>query len=302
MLGRQIARVAREHGAGVLHCHHYSPYVYGQMARVWKPDLRVVFTEHGRLSDAPPSGKRRIANQVLGRLPAAVFAVSRDLRLHMIAEGFPERRVGVLYNGIELGREVAAGQRAAARQALGLAPDSVAIGAVGRLDPVKDLPTLLRAFQQLKSAPNDLRLILLGDGPERESLEALAGSLELEGRVHFLGYRRDVRALLPALDLFVNCSIHEGVSLTILEAMAASLPVVATRVGGTPEVVVDEQTGVLVPPRSATALADALRALLQAPDRARRLGTLGRSRVVAEFNIDRMVESYRRVYEGAPVE
>src|SRR5262245_6119559 len=88
-VARSIAKLARVHQVDVLHCHHYSPFVYGQMATLLQPRLRVVFTEHGRLSDAPPSRKRQIVNPVLGRLPHAIYAVSADLRQHMIAEGFP---------------------------------------------------------------------------------------------------------------------------------------------------------------------------------------------------------------------
>ena len=88
-LGRAVARVARSHGADVIHCHHYSPFVYGALSRVWRPRSRVVFTEHGRLSDAKPSRKRRAVNQLFARVPSAVFTVSGDLRQHLVEEGFP---------------------------------------------------------------------------------------------------------------------------------------------------------------------------------------------------------------------
>src|SRR5262249_45998753 len=102
-LGRRLADVARRHRATALHCHQYTSLVYGQVAALVDRRLRVVFTEQGRLSDAPPSRKRRVINQVLGRFPARIFAVSEDLRQHMIAEGFPSDRVGVIYNAIEPG-------------------------------------------------------------------------------------------------------------------------------------------------------------------------------------------------------
>lgn len=101
-VGRRIARIADEHRIDLLHCHHYSPFIYGQLAALMRRNLSVVFTEHGRLSDAKPSLKRRLVNPLIGRLPSAIFAVSADLRRHMIAEGLPAARVRVVHNGIAL--------------------------------------------------------------------------------------------------------------------------------------------------------------------------------------------------------
>ena len=102
-LGARVARVAVEHGAHLIHCHHYSPFVYSCLARLWRPWAKIVFTEHGRLSDAPPSPKRQLANRLLSLAPHQVFTVSADLKQHIVAEGFPNGRVGVLYNGIDIG-------------------------------------------------------------------------------------------------------------------------------------------------------------------------------------------------------
>lgn len=299
-LGRRVARIAREQGADTLHCHHYSPFIYGTLARWFQP-MKMVFTEHGRASDGPPSRKRRVANQVFARLPAHIFAVSRDLRRHMIAEGFPASRVGVIYNGIETGDLPSGRSDPASKALLGLGPEHLVVGAVGRLDPVKDLPTLLTAFRDVVSVVPQARLALIGDGPERQAVSAMVGELQLHGSVVMTGYRRDVRDLLPALDLYVNTSIFEGVSLTILEAMAAGLPVVATKVGGTPEVVTDGAHGVLVPARNAEAIARALSTLLSDAPRRGQLGRAARAHVVEHFSVERMVSQYAAAYEGREV-
>jgi glycosyltransferase involved in cell wall biosynthesis len=296
-LGRRIAALAREQGANVLHCHHYSPFVYGAVARLWQP-LRVVFTEHGRAHDGPPSWKRKVANQVFGRLPASIHAVSKDLKQHLVKEGFTSDRIDVIYNGIDPGVPPTRAQRDAARAALGCAHSELLIGAVGRLDPVKDLPTLLEAFETVASAHGTARLVLIGEGPERARLERLIDERDLGERVTLAGYRRDVRALLPALDVYVNSSIFEGVSLTILEAMAAGLPVVATSVGGTPEVVSDGVTGRLVPARQPTALADAISTILSNRTMASSLASHGRIRLEQRFSLGQMVQSYAAVYNG----
>jgi len=300
-LSRQIAAIAARHEASVLHCHHYSPFVYGRLATLFRPGLRVIFTEHGRRStEEAPSRKRRLANPILGRLPGAeIYAVSDALRQHMITEGFPANRVGVIHNGIEPGPRTTEADRRLARRLLGIDGDALVIGTAARLDPVKDLDTLISAFAQVRRQYPRAMLAIVGDGPERTRLEEQARRANLAEAVCFTGYRRDARRYLPGFDLYVNSSMYEGVSLTILEAMAASLPLVATRVGGTPEVVVDGQTGVLVPARDSAAMAAAITALVTHPDRMTAMGTSGRRRLERHFTIDRMVNDYLRAYRGS---
>jgi glycosyltransferase involved in cell wall biosynthesis len=257
--------------------------------------LKVIYTEHGRLSDAPPSRKRRIANALFGRLPHAVFSVSADLRQHLLQEGFSPDAVGVIYNGIDLGPVPAPLQRTEIRTRLGVADNTFVVGTIARLDPVKDLTTLIHAVAEVAHRTPVL-LVVIGDGPERATLEGAARAVGVEERVRFLGHRNDARDWLAACDVYVNCSISEGVSLTILEAMAAKLPIVATRVGGTPEVV-DDSSGELIPARNAAALEGALTRLSE--DRQRRLilGAGARQRVESRFTLDRMIQEYRDVYE-----
>jgi glycosyltransferase involved in cell wall biosynthesis len=296
MLGRALAREAARHGATVIHAHHYSPFIYAALARLWGSGCPVVFTEHGRLSDAPPSVKRRLANTLFARTGARAFAVSEDVRRHLVAEGFDDSRVAVIYNGTDPGPPPEAAGRLRVRTALGVGDETVVVGTVARLDPVKDLATLLRAI----AAPScrQILLLILGDGPERPHLEALAAELHLGSRVRFLGYRADAREWLAGCDIYANSSVSEGVSLTILEAMAAALPVVATAVGGTPEVV-DESCGRLVPARNPDALGRTLDDLARHHDRRLELGRAARRRVEARFTIERMVAEYRAVYEAA---
>jgi L-malate glycosyltransferase len=296
-LGRAIARIAAQHRARVVHCHHYSPFVYASIARLWSPTLRIVFTEHGRLSDAPPSAKRRTANRVLAHAPREVVTVSSDLKRHLVAEGFPTTRVNVIYNGIDVGGLPAVGMRARVRKELGIPDNALVVGTVARLDPVKDIPTMIRAVAQ-HSAGVPTILLVIGDGSERVHLEASAREVGAASSVRFLGHRDDARDLLAACDLYANSSISEGISLTILEAMAAGLPVVATRVGGTPEIV-DASCGRLVPSRDPDALAATLAALAQDAPLRLALGREARARVEQRFTLDRMVREYRDVYFAA---
>lgn len=297
-LAPRIARLLRERAVNAVHCHHYSPFVYGSLAAALERGVRLVYTEHGRLSDAPPSRRRRLANTVLGRLPGRFVAVSSDLRDHMVAGGLPRSRVEVIHNGIDPGPPPDRPARARARQLLDLPADAQILGSVARFDPVKQLPTMIEAFAEIAAVTPRAVLVLVGDGPARASLtQRTRDRPELAGRVRFLGHRDDVRQLLPAFDIYLNSSETEGLSVTILEAMATALPVVATRVGGTPELVADGVTGILVPPRDPTALGDAAAALLSDPERMCLLGTAGRARLEAHFTIGAMTQAYLRLYE-----
>ncbi len=297
-LARRIAAIAAAQRATVLHCHHYTPFVYGYLASLLRPATRVVYTEHGRLSDAPPSAKRRLANALFGRTRARVFAVSEDLRRHMIAEGFPAARVAVVHNGIDPGPPASPARRAAARAALGVSAETLCAVTVARLDPVKDLATMLEGLALARAGGLPCTLTVIGDGPERAALERRASAPGLAGAVTFLGQRDDVRALLPAFDLYLNSSVHEGVSVTILEAMAASLPVVATAVGGNPEVVAEPETGLLVPARSPERLAAAIGRLATDPEGRQAMGAAARRRLEQRFSFERMLASYRAAYAG----
>jgi glycosyltransferase involved in cell wall biosynthesis len=186
--------------------------------------------------------------------------------------------------------------RSAGRTALEVPEGALAVGTAARLDPVKGLDGLLEAFHGLRARHPGARLYILGEGPERGALEALIARHGLGDIVTLTGHRADVRELLPGFDLYVNSSTYEGVSLTILEAMAAGLPVVATAVGGNPEVVEDGHTGVLVPPRDPRALGEVLAALLADGGRRAALGAAGRRRAEERFAFERMMTMYERAY------
>jgi glycosyltransferase involved in cell wall biosynthesis len=293
-LGRAIADAVGRHSAALIHAHHYSPFVYSCIARLWRPGVQVIFTEHGRLSDSLPSSKRRLANLVLARIPRNVYAVSEDLKQHLVGEGFTREGVRVIYNGIDVGPLPDAAARTSARGTLDVPDAALMIGTIARLDPVKDLGVLIQAVAQLiRRKP--AALVVVGDGPERQRLEHLAAELNAASHVRFLGHRDDARRWLAGCDVYVNSSISEGVSLTILEAMAAGLPVIATHVGGTPEVV-DDSCGRLIRSRDPAALTAALLELADQPRLRRELGLAARRRVEARFAIENMVREYRDVY------
>jgi glycosyltransferase involved in cell wall biosynthesis len=297
LLARGIARAARQTDATVLHCHQYTPFVYGALARLARPGLRIVFTEHGRLSDAPPSSKRRLVNPLIAHAATRIASVSHDLKRHMVAEGLPESRIEVVHNGIEVGPPPDRDGALALRSELGLSPGDIVVGTVARLDPVKHLQSLVEAVAIARQGRLPVVALVVGDGAERGRIESEARSRGLDREVHFLGHRDDARRYLQAMDIYVNSSVSEGISLTILEAMAAGLPVVATAVGGTPEIV-DDAVGRLVPSRDAASLASAVGVLAAQPALRASLGETARARVLERFTIEAMVDRYLGLYLG----
>jgi sugar transferase (PEP-CTERM/EpsH1 system associated) len=236
---------------------------------------------------------RYCLNRITDPLTDRVVCVSQHVADFFVQHvGIPRHKVIVIPNGVALQDfELAPDEQA--RAALGLAPHQMLIGTVARLDPVKRLDILLQAVKSL----GDVYVVVVGDGPERVRLETISKLAGLESRVHFVGQQDDVRTWLATMDVFVLSSDWEGMPNAVLEAMAVGLPVVATAVGGTPEVVVDGVTGLLVPPRAPTSLAEAIARLLQDPALCRRMGQAGRERVAAQFDLVTTVHRTEALYQ-----
>ena len=230
------------------------------------------------------------------RSVAAVVAISEEVRRRLLDAGVRSERVTVGRSGVEppAGLPGAAG-RAAARARFGIEGE-LAIGIVAALEPRKGHDVLLRALATLAGAP-PWRCLVCGGGSQHQALQRLAADLGIAPRVRFLGEQRQVADVLAALDVFVMPSRHEGLGVAVLEAMAMSLPVVASAVGGIPEAVQPGETGLLVPPDDPPALAAALRELAGDVEEARRMGHAGRARVVTEFSMEAMAGRYERLYD-----
>ena len=197
-----------------------------------------------------------------------------------------QNKITTIWNGINLDRFTYHGPK--------LKPVAIS---VARLSATKDFPTLLRAVPLVLPHVPDFRLRIVGDGPERAKLETLIDELHLRPQVELLGERHDVPALLAESGFFVSSSLNEGISLTLLEAMAVGLPVVTTAVGGNPEVVLDGHTGRLAPAGDPAALAGAIVNLCADHDLWSAMGMLGRHRVEQNFEIRQMIRSYEALYE-----
>lgn len=302
----QIFALCRRIRPDVVHTRGFSA-IEGLPAARFAGVRGVMHSEHGRDVDEAQRMKPRRAfwRTQMFRFADRVVTVSEELRASILSEvNVRPAKVQCIANGVDLRRFDRRLARERVRRDLGIPVGAPVIGTVGRHDPVKDYPTLLRAFADVSAARPDARLLMCGDGPTHAELRRLADELGIAGRTVFTGYRDDVPDILGAMDAFVLPSVTEGMSNAILEAMASRLPTVATRVGGNGELVIHGVTGTLVPCSAPGPMADALRLLVADPATATRMGEAARRRAETRFSIEGMVRGYESVYEtlvhGAP--
>jgi sugar transferase (PEP-CTERM/EpsH1 system associated) len=259
--------------------------------------------EHGRDADDPDGSnlRRRRIRRLYRPFVNRYVALSPDLASYLEnAVGVPAGSIDQIYNGVDTQRFAAGGARTPIEGCPFVDPQLRIVGAIGRLDPVKDHANLAAAFVgALDARPAlraTLRLVVVGDGPERARVEAILDEGGVRDLAWLPGARHDIPAVLRGFDVFVLPSFGEGVSNTVLEAMAAGLPVVATRVGANADLVADGDTGCLVPPSDSAALAAALAAYATDPARSVAHGRAGRLRAEQRFSLQRMIDRYHRLY------
>ncbi len=280
-------------GFDVVHFHTARAHALAPLSR--GRGARLVVT---RRMDYVPTGGPYV-RFLYNRAVDAVIAISEGVRTALIRVGVRAERIRVVPSGIDA-RALAAppAARAAVRREWGLGDDEVAVVALGALEVRKGHAVLLAAAAGLASAAPRLRYVFCGEGRQAKALAGAAAALD--GAARLVGFRRDVAACLAAADIVALPSLQEGLGVAALEAMAASRPVVASRVGGLAEAVVHEETGLLVPPGDPTALAAALARLARDPDLRARLGAAGHARVLARYTATRMAEGTLACYEDRP--
>jgi glycosyltransferase involved in cell wall biosynthesis len=292
---RPLLRMLRKEDADVLHAHKFGSNLWGSLLGGLARTPVIVSHEHS-WSYEGNAPRRFLDRQVIGRLSDAVVAVSREDQRRMTAvEGIPAERTAFIPLGIA-GFETATIAEARAR--LGVGDGVPVVGAVGGLRREKRFDLLIRAVARLRDEGIDVEAVILGEGSERGSLEALVGELGLADRVSLPGYRDDVPALLGGLDVAVLCSEREGSPLSVMEYMEAGRPIVASAVGGVPDLIEDGVEGRLVPPGSPEALANAIGEILADPGAAAAMGERARSRRRAEFDIGVSVGRVADLYEA----
>jgi glycosyltransferase involved in cell wall biosynthesis len=282
----QLARYFRAKKIQVVQAHMYHTNLYVSIAAKLAGVPVIITTEHGM-----NPWKRRhhhfIERVVISPLASVRVAVSRDtMSIRISQDGVPASKITVIQNCVDVPPITSRSRRS----------HGLVVGSVGRMVDAKDYSTLLRAFKLNCDIREDCRLVLVGDGPELDKLQQLARDLDIKSRVEFPGWQSDIGSWLDKIDVFVLSSIREGLPVALLEAMAKGLPVVATSVGGIPEVLSDGEDGILVQPGTPDRLAEAIASLLDNENLRARLGKNAREKVVRSFSVKQICTRYEVLY------
>ncbi len=294
-----LRQIMREQHIDLIHTHLYHANLYGRLAarREGIPAISSVHNTYNKRK-----WYRHLINRWLASETFVVTAGSNDVEKDLlVVDRLPRNKVLRLPNSIDLSRVETSINKGDAKQHFGFTESDLVIGTVGRAEEQKGHVFLLEAFAQLRQRPDGqhLKLLLVGDGRLLPKLKEAAVSLGISEAVHFPGNITNLADVYRAFDLFAMPSLWEGLSLAMLEAMAAGLPVVATDVGGARDVLGDNQRGLLVPPHDAAALESAIGKLIDAPNIAARLAAAGREQVNANYSVAALAHQLAGLYRAA---
>ena len=302
-----LARIIREGRFDAVHAHGFKAGLVARLAATRAGRVPTVVTVHNHVlyRDISSFTKWRYVTVerwlARGGRTARLITVSDALRDELVAVyGIDPELVTTVHNGLDLAHLapfLTPGKRASARARFGLPPEALVLGLAARFAPQKAMDVLVGTAPAVLGAYPEAYYLLAGDGPMLEQAKSAAHASGFADRILFPGFDRDVRSLLAALDVYVSSALSEGLPLATIEAMAAGLPVVSTRAGGTPEVVEEGETGLLVEPADAPGLAAAMLRLAGDADMRARFGAAGRDRALAEFTEERMIERTLAVFE-----
>lgn len=279
----------------LIHAHEFDANVQGAAVATYL-NIPLVATVHGKHYFWEKL-RRRLAYRWVSRR-ATMVAVSEDLKRFIVENvGIDSTRITVLYNGVNVPAAPDPVDIEVCRREMNLSDSDRVIGVVGNLYPVKGHQYLIDAVPAVLEKYPDTSFVFAGRGQLESDLKQHVNRLGLDKRVHFLGLRQDIPRILALLDVFVLPSLSEGLSMAILEAMMAGKPVIATRVGGNSEIVLDGETGLLVPPKESHALAESLITLLKDRHLAAEFGEKGKLRAERQFSLQTMVNAYQSLYE-----
>lgn len=294
-LTRIIRKRLRSGQFDVIHCHQYTPWVYGWLGALGTK-AKVVFTEHGRFHPDKHRRKARLINPILAQFTPAIVAISEATKRALVEyEYLPEGKIQVIYNGIKpLTKSIEAA--AAVRKKLGIPIEAFVAGTVSRLDPVKNQQMMLKAFKLFLQKHPGSYLLMVGDGPDKGLLVNLADDYGISSRVIFTGFIDAPLHYLSAMDLFLLSSHTEGTSMTLLEAMSLQIPAIATEVGGNPEIITRNLTGMLTKPDDERSFANAMAELAESSELRKNMGEKSSQRFAEKFSAKVMKQHYLALY------
>jgi glycosyltransferase involved in cell wall biosynthesis len=278
----------------IIHCHNLHAHFFGGICSILLPNTKVVLTKHGQ--HIPSSGYTSKINK-LTLQKSKIIGVSADIT-QLMQKWITKNNQPIEYiaNGVSLTPYEDLKLKETAKKELGIKQSTFCVGMVARLSPPKDHLLLIEAMALLSEVYPDIKLVIAGDGPLRNKIETYITSNHYDHVVTMLGERKDIANILNALDVFALTSSSEGIPMTILEAMAASLPIIATNVGGIPQVVINEVTGLLVKNQDKNGLVEAIKRLFESPELQKRLGEEGHLFLKNNYSINQVATKYENAY------
>jgi glycosyltransferase involved in cell wall biosynthesis len=300
---RRLDHFCRRRQIDLIHAHDGASQYLAALARLRMPRCRMLMTFHRSLNFESATLRDRLRNAFANSMSDVIVTGSRERQQHFLSTNFVRRRKVIrIPFGIDMERfrpDPLAG--AAVRKALDLSQETFVIGAVGHFGPEKGIDVVVRGFQKLVAGPLPVPVVLVvfgsGTHEQQERLQALARSMP-SARILFAGFHNDIHRWLRAFDLFVHAPRLEAFGLALVEAMATQLPLIATRVGGIPDIVREGETGLLVSPEAPEELAAAMARLISDPCLRRSLAEQARQAAVEQFNAERFAQRYLRVYQA----
>lgn len=292
LAGVRIARICRRRGFAILHLHSAHAVTLGIWAKAVMPSLRLVAA---RRVDFPTGAHLLSKMKYRSNAISRIVCISEAIRAVLIDDGIPSGKLITIRSGVDLDRYATTPRRRELREELGIPADHLVVGTVAAMAAHKDYPTFLAAANEVIRAEDQVTFCAVGDGKERERIQARALRLGLGDRCRFVGFQRDVGVYLRLFDVFVMASRTEGLGTSVIDALAVGIPAVVTRVGGLVEVVHEGRNGLLVPPGDPHALAEAIHRLVTDGDLRLRLATEAPASV-REFDIARTVEQTLQLY------
>ncbi|OED38095.1 hypothetical protein AB833_20590 [Chromatiales bacterium (ex Bugula neritina AB1)] len=293
-LVKAIRKTLQEGHFDAVHCHQYTPWVYGNLAALFT-GVKVVFTEHGRFHPDTWSWKRRMVNPVLGWFTHSIVAISAaTARALAQYEWFSKKQIEVIYNGLE--PSGIAGSQRETRHRLGIPEGARVFGTIARFDPIKNIPMMINAFRKVNEINPETRLLLVGDGSERNMLETMVSDAGLQEKVIFTGYQRDTAQFMSLIDIYLLTSYSEGTSMTLLEAMSSGTSCIVTRVGGNVEIIEHNFNGLVVDSDDTENLTHWMLELISNPHLGSKLGKEAVNVFNQRFSVDTMAENYSNTY------
>jgi glycosyltransferase involved in cell wall biosynthesis len=293
---KHMRRVIQQNNVDILHCHQYTPWIYGVIAAFATP-TKVIFTEHGRFYPDFGTWKRKLVNPILASFTHAITAISEATRDALcIHENISKDNIQVIYNGIYPLNDANDAEKEALKNKLGIPSEAIVLGTIARFDPIKNHLMMLRAFKDCLDAGFLATLVIVGDGEMRSQIEAEIATLGIQQDVILTGYDPEPRQYLAIMDIFLLSSFSEGTSMTLLEAMSLGKPCVVTDAGGNKEVISDKENGFVTPNDDQGSYANAIIELLQNPELLQRYGHKSKSLFAERFQVDKMAAAFSKIY------